>query len=30
LVSSVDLVAQLGGGWSAGQLDQPDRGAGSR
>jgi outer membrane protein TolC len=26
LVSSVDLVSQLGGGWNAAQLNQPDRG----
>jgi NodT family efflux transporter outer membrane factor (OMF) lipoprotein len=26
LVSSVDLVSQLGGGWNAAELDQPDRG----
>jgi NodT family efflux transporter outer membrane factor (OMF) lipoprotein len=26
LVSSVDLISQLGGGWSAAQLDRPDRG----
>ena len=26
LVSSVDLISQLGGGWDAAQLDQPDRG----
>jgi NodT family efflux transporter outer membrane factor (OMF) lipoprotein len=26
LVSSVDLVSQLGGGWTAAQLDQTDRG----
>jgi NodT family efflux transporter outer membrane factor (OMF) lipoprotein len=26
LVSSVDLISQLGGGWNAAQLDQPDRG----
>jgi NodT family efflux transporter outer membrane factor (OMF) lipoprotein len=26
LVSSVDLISQLGGGWDAGQLDQPGRG----
>ncbi len=26
LVSSVDLVSQLGGGWNAAQLDRPDRG----
>ncbi len=25
LVSSVDLVSQLGGGWNAAQLDRPDR-----
>jgi NodT family efflux transporter outer membrane factor (OMF) lipoprotein len=26
LVSSVDLISQLGGGWDAAQLNQPDRG----
>jgi outer membrane protein TolC len=26
LVASVDLVAQLGGGWSSAQLDRSDRG----
>jgi NodT family efflux transporter outer membrane factor (OMF) lipoprotein len=26
LVSSVDLISQLGGGWDAGQLDRADRG----
>lgn len=26
LVSSVDLVSQIGGGWSASELQQPDRG----
>ncbi len=26
LVASVDLISQLGGGWSAGELQQPDRG----
>ena len=30
LVSSVDLVSQLGGGWSAAQLDRPDRGVAAR
>jgi NodT family efflux transporter outer membrane factor (OMF) lipoprotein len=30
LVSSVDLISQLGGGWSAAQLDQPDRGVAAR
>lgn len=30
LVSSVDLVSQLGGGWSAAQLDRPDRGVSAR
>ena len=26
LVSSVDLISQLGGGWDAAQLNQADRG----
>ena len=26
LVASVDLISQLGGGWSASELQQPDRG----
>lgn len=30
LVSSVDLVSQLGGGWQASELDRPDRGVASR
>jgi NodT family efflux transporter outer membrane factor (OMF) lipoprotein len=30
LVSSVDLISQLGGGWDASQLNQPDRGVPSR
>jgi NodT family efflux transporter outer membrane factor (OMF) lipoprotein len=30
LVASVDLISQLGGGWSAAQLDRPDRGIAAR
>jgi len=30
LVSSVDLVSQLGGGWNAAQLDRRDRGVAAR
>jgi NodT family efflux transporter outer membrane factor (OMF) lipoprotein len=30
LVSSVDLISQLGGGWSAAELDQRDRGVAAR